>query len=455
MRAWPIHRQALRQAAFCAVFLLLGACTTLPKPAPPELAQCPAPVACPACAACPAPKPEPLPAAKVPVFEAVAFNTLPGWTEDNLAAAWGAFRASCQALRFQAPWRNACAEAAKLNPTDNAANFGTGGGGNSGGGTGGTSGGGTGGASGASGSNSVPDTATVRAYFESQFIAYRVATPEGSTQGLATGYYEPLLRGSRSRQGPYLHALYAPPDDLLVIDLVSVNPDLKNMRLRGRIEGRRVVPYWSRAEIERGAAPVSGKEIVWVDDAIEAFFLEVQGSGRIRLDSGETLRLNYSDQNGHPYQSIGRWLLDRGELKPGEASMQGIKAWALANPHRLQELLSQNPSYVFFREQPVGDPAAGPIGAQGLPLTPERSIAVDPKFIPLGAPVFLATTMPNSDARLERLAVAQDTGGAIRGPVRADYFWGFGGAAGALAGRMRQPLRLWVLLPKGFPIPAN
>jgi membrane-bound lytic murein transglycosylase A len=346
----------------------------------------------------------------------VSFGVIPGWSQDNLAAAWSAFGASCHAMRFQAAWRAACAEAAKLRN---------------------------------------PDTDAVRAYFESQFIAYRVATPEGETQGLATGYYEPLLRGSRARRAPYLHALYAPPDDLLVIDLVSVKPDLKNFRLRGRLDGRRVVPYWSRAEIERGMGTVSGKEIVWVDDPIEAFFLEIQGSGRIQLDTGEAVRLNYADQNGHPYQSIGRWLLDRGELKPGEATMQGIKAWARANPARVEELLAQNPSYVFFREQAIGDPSAGPIGAQGVALTPERSIAVDPRFIPLGAPVFVATTVPGTESRLERLAVAQDTGGAIRGPVRADYFWGFGADAGALAGRMRQTLRLWVLLPRGFPPPAQ
>jgi len=418
--------------------LLLGACAQVQKPEPVAALQCPAPLAapaasaapaapaastllqCPACPVCPAPVPTPPPAVKAPLFEAVGFDALPGWSTDNLAAAWSAFRASCHALRFQTPWRAACGEAAKLAP-----------------------------------GTTTPTVAAVRAYFESQFVPYRLSTTEGNTQGLATGYYEPLLRGSRTRRAPYLHALYAPPDDLLVIDLISVNPDLKNMRLRGRLEGRRVVPYWSRAEIERGLASVSGKELVWVDNPIEAFFLEVQGSGRIALDSGETLRLNYADQNGHPYQSIGRWLLDRGELKPGEATMQGIKAWALANPKRVEELLAQNPSYVFFRELQVSDPSIGPPGAQGVPLTPERSIAVDPRYTPLGAPVFVATTYPNSDARLERLVIAQDTGGAIRGQVRADYFWGFGAEAGALAGRMRQPLRMWVLLPKGFPLPAN
>jgi membrane-bound lytic murein transglycosylase A len=185
-----------------------------------------------------------------------------------------------------------------------------------------------------------------------------------------------------------------------------------------------------------------------VDDPVEAFFLQIQGSGRVRLENGEVVRLGYADQNGHPYQSVGRYLIERGELQPGEASMQAIQAWAAAHPGRLAELLNQNPSYVFFREIPALDAAAGPIGALGIPLTPQRSIAVDPRYVPLGAPVFLATTWPNSDTPLNRLVVAQDTGGAIRGPVRADFFWGFGAEAGAQAGRMRQQGKMWVLLPK-------
>src|SRR5207247_586568 len=171
------------------------------------------------------------------------------------------------------------------------------------------------------------------------------------------------------------------------------------------VEGKRVVPYYSRAEIARGAAPVAGKEILWVDDPIEAFFLQIQGSGRIQLDGGETLRLGYADQNGHPFQSIGRYLVERGELQLGEASMPAIKAWAAANPKRLEELLNQNPSFVFFRELPLADPASGPVGALGVPLAPGRSIAVDPRYVPLGAPVFLATTFPASATPLTRLVL--------------------------------------------------
>jgi membrane-bound lytic murein transglycosylase A len=295
-----------------------------------------------------------------------------------------------------------------------------------------------------------PSDEEARRFFEENFVPWRLANPDGTEQGTITGYYEPLLRGSRKRVAPYLFPLYAAPDDLLTIDLSAVSPELRGMRLRGRLDGKRVVPYYTRAEIDRGAAPLAGKEIVWVDDPIEALFLQIQGSGRVRLDGGETLRLGYADQNGHPFQSIGRYLVEQGELKLGEASMQSIKAWAAANPKRLKELLDQNPSFVFFRELPLADPASGPVGALGIPLTAGRSIAVDPRYVPLGAPVFLATTFPASEAPLNRLVLAQDTGGAIRNPVRADFYWGFGSEAGANAGRMRQQGRMWVLLPRNL-----
>ena len=179
---------------------------------------------------------------------------------------------------------------------------------------------------------------------------------------------------------------------------------------------------------------MSGNELVWVDNPIDAFFLQVQGSGRVQFaDTKEVVRIAYADQNGHPYRSIGRYLVDKGELTMDQASAQGIKAWLAANPKRQQELLNANPGYVFFKEEK---------------LTPQRSVAVDPNFIPLGAPVFLSTTHPSSNAPLQRMMVAQDTGGAIKNAVRADYFWGFGAEAGEKAGKMKQRGMLWVLLPK-------
>lgn len=235
------------------------------------------------------------------------------------------------------------------------------------------------------------------------------------------------------------------PDDLLTIDLGELYPELKHMRLRGRLQGNKVVPYYSRAEITAQQDKWAQRTLLWVDDAVEFFFLQVQGSGRVKLPDGSLLRLAYADQNGHPYQSIGRLLVERGEMKAEEASMQGIQAWGRAHPNKLADLLNANPSYVFFREQP--NSKEGPAGSLGVPLTAERSLAVDPRTIPMGAPVFLNTTRPNSGQPLNRLMLAQDTGGAIKGAVRADFFWGFGKDAGEQAGRMRQPGRLWVLLP--------
>jgi membrane-bound lytic murein transglycosylase A len=232
-----------------------------------------------------------------------------------------------------------------------------------------------------------------------------------------------------------------------------VYPELKNMRLRGRLEGRRVVPYYDRGQIESGKAPVRGREIAWVDDPIDLFFLQIQGSGRIQLEDGKMLRVGFADQNGHPYRSIGRWLVERGELPLEKASMQGIKAWARQNRERLMELLNHNARYVFFRELPGDLP--GPLGALGVPLTAERSVAIDPRFIPLGAPVYISTTWPNSTKPLNRLMLAQDTGGAIQGAVRADFFWGYGPDAAREAGRMKQSARMWTLLPNGYPAPAK
>ena len=284
-----------------------------------------------------------------------------------------------------------------------------------------------------------------RRFFETQLKPYAIQAADGNSGGLVTGYYEPLLRGSRARTKGFEQPVRGVPEDLLTIDLSALFPELKDKRVRGRLEGNKVVPYWSRAEIAARGDRLPSRTLLYVDDAVELFFLQVQGSGRVSLPDGTLARLNYADQNGHPYQSIGRVLVDRGELKLEEASMQGIQAWARANPGRLQELLNANPSYVFFREVP--NSKEGPVGALGVPLTAERSIAVDPRSVPLGAPVFLATTRPNSSKPLNRLVLAQDTGGAIKGAVRADFFWGFGKEAGEQAGRMKQSGRMWVLLP--------
>ncbi len=337
---------------------------------------------------------------------------MPGWRDDAAGEAWPAFMASCGPLGNRDAWREVCAAAARI------AN---------------------------------PGADATRQFFERYFKPWQVANGDGAEDGLITGYYEPSLRGSRKPTSRYRHPLYGVPDDLLAVDLGEAYPDLKNA-LRGRLEGRRVVPYYDRAQID-GASPVlRGKELIWVDDAIDLFFLQVQGSGRIVLESGETIRVGYADQNGHPYRSIGRVLVDRGDLSLDQASMQGIKAWAREHPDQLIPLLNSNPRYVFFRELPAN--GAGPPGALGVPLTARRSVAVDPRYVPLGAPVFLSTTYPNSARPLNRLMMAQDTGSAIRGAVRADFFWGDGEAAAREAGRMKQRLRMWVMLPNGYPVPG-
>ncbi len=371
----------------------------------------------------PAPTPKPVPSTETPVAKPPAAATagmlrqsswleLPEWHEEDPAQAWEPFLAGCRAIGKRDAWREVCAAAENLKD---------------------------------------PDRQQARRFFELNFTPFQLTRADGGEEGLITGYYEPLLRGSRKPTGRYRHPLYGLPDDLLVVDLTEVYPELKGMRLRGRIDGRRIVPYYDRAQIEQGRGALAGREIVWVDDAIELFFLQIQGSGRIALENGEILRIGYADQNGHPYRSIGRLLIDRGELPLEKASMQGIKAWARANPGKVTDLLHQNASYVFFRELPAGLP--GPLGALGVPITARRSVAVDPGFVPLGAPVYVATTWPLSSRPLNRLMMAQDTGGAIRGPVRADFFWGFGNEAAREAGRMKQPLRMWVLLPNAYRIP--
>lgn len=343
-----------------------------------------------------------------PPFAVSKWEMLPDWQTIDLQPAWAAFWQSCTALKNKPGWQPICSRANEL---------------------------------------AQPDNAALRAFFEEGFTPYQVFNPDGTSQGLITGYYEPRLHGSRTKTKRFRYPLYGVPDDLLTIDMGEAYPQLKGMRLRGRLQGNRVVPYFNRAEIDNGNAPLKGRELYWVDNAVDLFFLQIQGSGRIELPDGSLVKIGYADQNGHPYASIGRKLVDMGAFTLEEASMQSIKTWAQNNPDKLDALLEHNPSYVFFRELPSH--LSAPLGALGVPLTNEYSMAVDPRTIPLGAPVFLSTTYPNTSEPLNRLMLAQDTGGAIRGAVRGDFFWGFGDEAGAQAGRMKQPGQMWVLFPKG------
>ena len=390
--------------------LALAACTT--TPIPPDQSATPAPAAKPAQPAKPAtPATPPATSTTAPAklqLVPSTFSALPGWDRDDVRAAWPAFMASCTSLAKQAIWKESCSIARTVNGNDDKA---------------------------------------IRTFFEAFMVPNQVVAPDGATDGLVTGYYEPLLRGARKKGGPYQTPLYKVPDDMITVDLASVYPDLKGLRLRGKLVGKKLVPYSSRAEIDTGE--LKGKELLWVDDPVEAFFLEVQGSGRVQLtDTQETVRVAYADQNGHPYKSIGKYLVEKGELRLDQASAQGIKAWIAGHPTRMQELFNANPSYVFFKEERLPDPKIGPKGAMGLPLTPQRSVAIDPTQLPLGAPIFLNTTQANSDIPMQRLVMAQDTGGAIRGAIRVDYFFGFGTEAAENAGRMKQRGNVWVLLPK-------
>ncbi|MCE2560090.1 MAG: murein transglycosylase A [Acidobacteria bacterium] len=268
--------------------------------------------------------------------------------------------------------------------------------------------------------------------------------------GLFTGYFEPLLRGSRRRSERYSVPLYTQPSDLVMVDLGRFRDDLRGRRVGGRVRGRSLEPYDDREAIASGSLAGRGLELVWVDDAIDAFFLHIQGSGRVELDDGTMFRVGYAAQNGHPYHAIGRTLVDWGELTLDEVSLQSIDAWLRAHPDRAGEVMATNDSYVFFR-QIRGE---GPIGAQGVALTPERSLAVDRQHVPLGVPVWLDAMTPAADPeapdeRRQWLLVAQDTGGAIRGSVRGDVFWGAGERARAIAGRMAHRGRYWVLAPRG------
>lgn len=355
-------------------------------------------------------------------FQAVTWQALPSWSHDDLNSVWKAFINNCKGLMRPvsgslamparaAPraWQPVC-QAAQSLPAD-------------------------------------ASSSQVREFFHMWLQPWRLLDEQGQlARNTVTGYYEPLIRASRKRRGDYQWPLYAAPADLLTIDLGTVYPELAGKRVRGKLDGKRVIPYDTRAEIV--GSPKQPPVIVWADDPVEAFFLQIQGSGRAQLDNGEVIRLAYADHNGRPYASIARWLADRGEMPLKQASMQNIKAWAKHNPHRVQEMLNANPAMVFFREEAIVDPELGPKGAYSIPLVAQRSIAVDANFVPLGAPVYLATTYPGSQQPLRRLMFAQDTGAAIRGAARTDFYWGSGDAAGEQAGRMKQTGEMWVLWPK-------
>lgn len=320
----------------------------------------------------------------------VDWTELPGWANDRTADLWPALQRGCD--KPMPGWDAVCSAARNLTPANDA---------------------------------------DARAWLQQRLRPLRVEALDGHAEGLITGYFEPLVEAQRLPRPGFRVPLHAPPADL---------------------ETRK--PYWTRQQLDTlpaAQASLRGRELAFVADPLDALLLQIQGSGRLQLTepngSRRLLRVAYAGHNDLPYKSVGRWLIEQGELKPEQASWPAIRAWAKAHPKRVNEMVWSNPRVVFFREEPLPDPQLGPKGAQAVPLTPGRSIAVDPQSVPYGTPVWLDTTEPLSSTPLRRAVMAQDTGSAITGAVRADYFWGWGDEAEAQAGRMKQPLRMWVLWP--------
>lgn len=292
-----------------------------------------------------------------------------------------------------------------------------------------------------------------KSFFESAFVPFHTRNGTEET-GLITGYFEPEMKGSRTRSEAYPASVLARPDSLVMVELGDFRESLRGQRIAGRVANGRLEPFADRSAIVEGALDGEGLELIWLPSAIDAFFLEIQGSGRVVLqegpDAGQVIRLSYAGQNGHPYTAIGRPLIDRGHIPREEMSMAAIRTWLETNPDEAQEVMNLNASFVFFTELAVEHPELGPPGAQSALLTPHRSIAVDRKHHALGLPFWFELPNPSPadpDGPIRRLMMAQDTGGAIRGPVRADYFAGIGDEAGVIAGHMQDQGSLTVLLP--------
>ncbi len=377
---------------------LTTGCAVRPPPAQgPDSAPTSAPTSAPATA--PAALPDPPPASPVePLLRPrarwvpVDWSNLPGLAEDQPAALWPALRAGC--ARPAPGWAAVCARALAFTP---------------------------------------PDDSFAWQFLRRELQPYRLESLDGQTTGLATGYFEPLVAATRTAQPGFAVPLHRPPADLAQRN-----------------------PWYTRQQIDTlpaAQAALRRQVIAWVASPLDALVLQIQGSGRLRITepdgSVQTVRLAFAGHNDQPYRSVGRWLIDQGELRPDGASWPAIRQWGQqAGAARLQQMMWANPRVVFFKEEPLPDDGAGPRGAQGVPLTAGRSVAVDPQAVPYGTPLWISTTEPLAATPLRRLVMAQDTGSAITGAVRIDYFWGAGQVAEQQAGRMKQPLQVWALWPR-------
>ena len=375
---------------------------------------------------------------------AVGFGALPGWQADKLSEAMPALRQTCgriAALGPQAQLGGANGAPALARAAD-AASWGP--------------------VCAAAATTPDGDDAAARALLE-KYLEPHELSPGPDGKALFTGYYEPISPGARHRGGAYQTPIHRRPGNVgpmanpPVTRRVTRAAAAPHSRLRvhahhARATAPRVLAVPDRASIVAGALRGRGLELAWLADPIDAFFLQIQGSGRITLPDGGEMRVGYAGANGKPYMAIGKILLDRGEITREEMSMQAIRAWLNAHPDQAAKLMNSNPSYVYFREVMDISPDQGAVGAFGVPLTPGRSLAVDRAFIPMGVPVFIATADPLDNTAYQRLLLAQDTGGAIKGAVRADIFYGWGPQAEARAGKMQGTGKAWVLLPRAQPL---
>ena len=328
---------------------------------------------------------------KTPLTQ-TSFEKLPNWDKENYNEALSNFLNSCKSKRTRKLYENTCEEAKSVK--------------------------------------------NAKVFLEEKFLPFTISSEK---EGLLTGYYEPELKGSLKKTLTYKYPVHTTPKDLIIVDLSSVYPDLKNYRLRGKIKGNRLVPYTTRAQ--SSSTHIPSDVICYVDSKIDLFFLEIQGSGRVTLEDGSVLYLGYDNQNGHKYRAIGRYLVQIGALELKNVSLQSIRAWLDENPLRVDEVLNYNDSLVFF-----GKRKQSATGSLGLCLTASRSIAVDRRYIPLGSMLYLSSII--DEKKVQKIVFAQDTGGAIKGKVRADMFLGCGNAARESAGKLKSALKLWILLPR-------
>lgn len=371
-------------------------------------------------------------------YRVVSYDVLPQWSQQSFEHSLEAFKISCIKLQAQPTWQVVCRQAQHIGTNKHQA----------------------------------------KKFFEQYFTPWQVSQ-NGQLAGTVTGYYEPMLLGDTKQTAQARFPIYGLPSDFIVVplstvmrqgnvrirltgknsgaiaedgtyiaNLASFPINEKSKALKGRIAGNQFVPYYTRAQINAGALNNKAPVLGYANDPVELFFLHIQGSGQLKTPDGHVLRLGFANKNDYPYVSIGKYMASKGYLPLAQTSMQGIKAWLQQHPQQLAEVLGQNPSYVFFSS--LVEPSSGPIGALGVPLTSGYSAAVDNHFVSLGAPLFLATTHPTTGYGLNRLIMAQDTGSAINGAVRVDYFWGYGDEAGALAGKMKFPGYVWQLLPNGM-----